>query len=82
MRAQADTWFADYLFRIGNGIEEAFDGDYVRLPNDILIQNPPEDDSIDILIDCMFPDLVANCTSATYMHERAILSTRNEPLMW
>ena len=51
MRAQADTWFADYLLRIGNGTEEAFEGDYVWLPDDILIHNPPEDDSIDILID-------------------------------
>jgi hypothetical protein len=50
----------------------------VWLPDDILIENPPEDDFIDILIDCVFPDLVANYTSATYMRERAILSTRNE----
>jgi hypothetical protein len=35
-------------------MEEIFDGDYVRLPDDILIQNPPEDDSIDILIDHVF----------------------------
>ena len=44
-------WFADYLLRIGNGTEEAFDGDYVWLPDDILIHNPLDDDSIDILID-------------------------------
>ena len=40
------------------------------LSDDILIHNPPDDDSIDILIDRVFPDLVANCTSATYMRER------------
>jgi len=78
MRAQADTWFADYLLRIGNGTEEAFEGDYVWLPDDILIHNPLEDDSIYILIDQVFPNLVANFTSASYMRERAILSTRNE----
>ena len=70
-------WFADYLLRNGNGTEEAFDGDYVWLPDDILIHNPPEDDSIDILIDQVFPNLVAICTSASYMRERAIQSTRN-----
>jgi hypothetical protein len=43
-----------------------------------LIQNPSEDDSIGILIDHVFMDLIANCTPATYMRERAILSTRNE----
>ena len=78
MRAQADMWFADYLLRNGNGTEEAFDGDYVWLPDDILIHNPPEEDSVDILIDRVFPNLVANCTYANYMRERAILSTRNE----
>jgi len=78
MRAQADTWFADYLLRIGNGTEEAFEGDYVWLPDDILIHNPPEDDSIVILIYQVFLNFVANCTSASYMCERAILSTRNE----
>ena len=78
MRAQADTWFVDYLLRIDNGTEEAFEGDYVWLPDDILIHNPLEDDSIYILIDQVFPNLVANCTSASYMSEGAILSTRNE----
>jgi ATP-dependent DNA helicase PIF1 len=77
MRAQSDTWFADYLLRIGNGMEEAFEDDYMWLPDDILIQNPPQDDSIDILVDRVFPDLVDNCTSATCMREHAILSTRN-----
>ena len=78
MRAQANTWFAYYLLRIGNGTKEAFEGDYVWLPDDILIHNPPKDDSIDILIDQVFLNLVANCTSTSYMCERAILSTRNE----
>ena len=78
MRAQTDTWSADYLLRIGNGTEEAFDGDNVWLSDDILIHNPPEDDSIVILIYQVFLNFVANCTSASYMCERAILSTRNE----
>ncbi|XP_039818500.1 uncharacterized protein LOC120681006 [Panicum virgatum] len=69
---------SDYLLRIGNGTEEAFEGDHVWLPDDILIHNPPEDDSIDILIDQVFPNLVANCTSTSYMRECAILSTMNE----
>jgi hypothetical protein len=43
-----------------------------------LIQNPLEDDFIDILIDRVFLDLVANCTSTNYMRKRAILSIRNE----
>ena len=38
MRAQCDTWFADYLLRIGNGTEETFGDDYVHLPEDVVIE--------------------------------------------
>ncbi|WVZ69849.1 hypothetical protein U9M48_018572 [Paspalum notatum var. saurae] len=43
MRAQCDTWFADYLLRIGNGTEETFGDDYVHLPEDVVIQWGSED---------------------------------------
>jgi hypothetical protein len=36
------------------------------------------DESIDILINHVFPDLKGNCTSSEYMRERVILSTRSE----
>jgi ATP-dependent DNA helicase PIF1 len=38
MRAQSDPWFSDYLLRIGNGTEDTFAADYVRLPKDIVIE--------------------------------------------
>ena len=47
------------------------------LPNDIMLEYN-DDQSIDTLIDHVFPDLAQNCTSVSYMRERAILSTRNE----
>ncbi|KAG2562049.1 hypothetical protein PVAP13_8KG279902 [Panicum virgatum] len=37
-----------------------------------------DDQSIDNLIGHVFSDLTKNCTSVSYMRERAILSTRNE----
>ena len=37
-----------------------------------------EDNPIDNLIEQVFPKLKANCTSADYMREHAILSTTNE----
>ncbi|RCV34252.1 hypothetical protein SETIT_7G146300v2 [Setaria italica] len=49
-----------------------------RVSDDILIDNPSKDICIDTLIDHVFPNLHVNCTSEPYMHERAILSTRNE----
>jgi ATP-dependent DNA helicase PIF1 len=77
MRAQSDPWFSDYLLRIGNGTEDMFAGDYVRLPKDIVIEYKDEH-SIDRLIDCVFPDLDRNACSTQYMRERRILCTRND----
>ena len=89
MRAQLDTWFSDYLLRIGNGTEETFAEDYVKLPDDIIIKwgSPPEPvgkgkgsiiHHIDRLIERVFPQLETYCISPVYMWERAILSTKNE----
>jgi ATP-dependent DNA helicase PIF1 len=77
MRAQSDPWYSNFLLRIGNGLEESDANDYVRLPSDIMVEYKSED-SINILINHVFPDLKGNCTSLEYMRERAILSTRNE----
>jgi hypothetical protein len=52
-------------------------GDYVRLLEDIVIDYQDED-SIDHLIDCVFPDLSNNASSVHYMHKRGILCTRND----
>jgi ATP-dependent DNA helicase PIF1 len=77
MRAQSDPWFSDYLLRIGNGTEDMFAVDYVRLPKDIVIEYK-DDHSIDPLIDCVFPDLDSNACSTQYMLERGILCRRND----
>jgi hypothetical protein len=77
MRAQSDPWFLDYLLRIGNGTEYKFEGDYVCLPKDIVIEYKDEH-SIDRLIDCVFPDLSKNACSTHYMHEHGILCPRND----
>ena len=77
MGAENDKWYSEFLLRIGNGTEETYGNDYVQLPNDIVIEYESEQ-SIDILIKHVFPDLKFNYNNAGYMHERAILSTRNE----
>jgi hypothetical protein len=77
MRAQSDLWYSNLLLRIGNGLDESDANDYVWLPSDIMVEYKSEE-SIDILINHVFPDLKGNCTSSEYMRERAILSTRNE----
>ena len=77
MRAQNDVWFSQFLLKIGDETEKTFPNDYVDLPDDIMLEYN-DDQSIDTLIDHVFSDLANNCTSVSYMRERAILSTRNE----
>nr|XP_051218929.1 uncharacterized protein LOC127336183 [Lolium perenne] len=78
MRAQTDQWFSEYLLRIGNGTEETIGGDYVRLPDDIVIPFSPTDEPVNKLIEGVFPSLHENATSGHYMSARAILSTKND----
>ncbi|KAK1680955.1 hypothetical protein QYE76_041803 [Lolium multiflorum] len=78
MRAQADPWFSEYLLRIGNGTEDTIGDDYVRLPDDIVINYTEDGKAINKLIEDVFPSLHANATSREYMSTRAILSTKNE----
>jgi ATP-dependent DNA helicase PIF1 len=65
------------LLRFGNGTEDTITNDYVRVSDDIVIEYK-SDESIDTLTEHVFPDVDINCTSMGYMHERGILSIRNE----
>ncbi|TVU06803.1 hypothetical protein EJB05_46838, partial [Eragrostis curvula] len=77
MRALSDPWFSQYLLRIGDGVEVSIGDDYVRLPQEIIIDYE-EENSIDSLVADIFPDLLANVNDAAYMSSRAILSTKSE----
>ncbi|XP_020194578.1 uncharacterized protein [Aegilops tauschii subsp. strangulata] len=78
MRAHNDTWFADYLLRVGNGTEEANDQGNIRLPEDICVPSTGEADDLEKLIDHVFPSLDDNMSDLNYMTSRAILSTMND----
>ncbi|KAL6648338.1 hypothetical protein ACP70R_012562 [Stipagrostis hirtigluma subsp. patula] len=78
MRAQSDPWFADYLLRIGGGIEDVNDDGEVCLPDDICVPCTGDDNDLDRLIDSIFPRLNDNMRDLNYMTSRAILSTRND----
>ena len=78
MRAHSDPWFADYLLRIGNGIEETnADGD-VRLPDEICVPYTGDANDLDRLIQCIFPNLNENMAHKDYITSRAILSMCND----
>ena len=78
MRARTDEWFSNYVLKIGNGTEETISGDYVRLPDDIVIPYTPTEEPVNKLIEAVFPSLHENAASGSYMSARAILSTKNE----
>ncbi|KAI3496583.1 hypothetical protein L1887_38948 [Cichorium endivia] len=78
MRALGDPWFSDFLIRVGDGDEEAIDGSFIRIPDDMSIPYIEQAKSKDDLINAIFPSLQINGGSSDYIISRAILSTRNE----
>uniref|UniRef100_A0A453IEU6 DNA helicase Pif1-like 2B domain-containing protein n=1 Tax=Aegilops tauschii subsp. strangulata TaxID=200361 RepID=A0A453IEU6_AEGTS len=78
MRAHNDTWFADYLLRVGNGTEEVDDQGNIRLPEDICVPSTGEGDDLEKLINHVFLTLDDNMSDPNYMTSRAILSTTND----
>ncbi|KAI3709788.1 hypothetical protein L2E82_39554 [Cichorium intybus] len=78
MRALADPWFSDFLIRVGDGDEEAIDGSFIRIPDEMSIRYTNQAKSKDELINAVFPSLEINGDSSDYIISRAILSTKNE----
>ncbi|CAH1432688.1 unnamed protein product [Lactuca virosa] len=37
MRALTDPWFSDFLLRVGDGVEETVQGNFIRIPDDMVI---------------------------------------------
>ncbi|GJS37586.1 ATP-dependent DNA helicase PIF1-like protein [Tanacetum coccineum] len=78
MRARTDPWFSNFLLRVGDGVEEVIDQDYVRIPDDMTIPYTNETASKDALINEIFPSFATNAHSPVDIVSRAILSTKNE----
>ena len=78
MRASVDPSFSDFLLRIGDGKEKTITNDSICLPNDISLDYIDDETSKNELIDTIFPSLHENGSSAEYITNRAILTTKNE----
>nr|GEV23804.1 hypothetical protein [Tanacetum cinerariifolium] len=78
MRARTDPWFLNFLLRVGDGVEEVIDENYVRIPDEMTIPYTDETASKDALINEIFPFFATNAHSADDIVSRAILSTKNE----
>ncbi|KAI5435463.1 hypothetical protein KIW84_022047 [Lathyrus oleraceus] len=77
MRSLHDQEFAEFLIRIGDGVEPTKPDDMVRLPLHIAIPWEGEH-SIQVLIQHIFPDLELHGWDAPYMVQRAILTPTND----
>ena len=60
MRAKSDSWFGEYLLRVGGGSEETNGDDEIHLRHDICVPHTREDSDLDTLIDGTFPNLNVN----------------------
>ncbi|KAL7615709.1 hypothetical protein Lser_V15G03415 [Lactuca serriola] len=78
MRTLANPWFSKFLIRVGDGDEEAIDGSFIRIPDDMCIASTDQAKSKYDLINVIFPSLQINGGSSDYIISRAILSTKNE----
>ncbi|KAF1876597.1 hypothetical protein Lal_00021155 [Lupinus albus] len=77
MRSLQDHNFSEYLMRIGDGIEPTICDDLVKIPQHMTIKWEG-DDSIQQLIQEIFPNLRNHGWDGSYMSERAILTPTNE----
>ncbi|XP_058746222.1 uncharacterized protein LOC131619101 [Vicia villosa] len=77
MRSLHDQEFAEFLIRIGDGVEPTKPDDMVRLPSQIAIPWEGEH-SIQVLIQHIFPELELHGWDAPYMVQRAILTPTND----
>nr|GEU89855.1 hypothetical protein [Tanacetum cinerariifolium] len=78
MRGRNDPWFSKFLLRVGDGVEEVIDQDYVRIPDDMTIPYTDETASKDALINEIFYSFATNVYLSVDIVSRAILSTKNE----
>ncbi|KAL0307589.1 UNVERIFIED_CONTAM: hypothetical protein Sangu_3021300 [Sesamum angustifolium] len=77
MRAQHDPHFSDFLLRVGNGDEPTIENDMIRIPDSMAMHWEGEN-SIDELINAIFPDLSSHMYDTDYMENRAIITPLND----
>ncbi|KAK4385903.1 hypothetical protein Sango_2714300 [Sesamum angolense] len=77
MRAQHDPHFFDFLLRVGNGDEPTIENDMIRIPDSMAMHWEGEN-SIDELINAIFPDLSSHMYDTDYMENRAIITHLND----
>ncbi|XP_076919579.1 ATP-dependent DNA helicase PIF1-like [Bidens hawaiensis] len=57
MRALNDSWFSDFLLRVGDGTEESINDNFIRIPDDMTIPFTSKENSIKKLFNAIFPSI-------------------------
>ncbi|XP_075507542.1 uncharacterized protein LOC142544372 [Primulina tabacum] len=76
MRSAQDIEFSQFLLRIGDGLQHTVNRDFIKLPDSIIIPWEGEQ-SIQMLIDSVFPNMINHVNDENYMVERAIITPKN-----
>ncbi|KAL6143230.1 hypothetical protein ACLB2K_053925 [Fragaria x ananassa] len=77
MRSINDPHFAEFLLRVGDGSEHVIDDEMIRLPECMVIPWESEQ-SINKIIDDVFPNLSNHVNDARYMVDRALITPLND----
>ncbi|XP_073035205.1 uncharacterized protein [Primulina eburnea] len=76
MRSAQDIEFSQFLLRIGDGLQQTVNHDFIKLPDSIIIPWEGEQ-SIQMLIDSVFPNMTNHVNDENYMVNRAIITPKN-----
>ncbi|XP_024156327.1 ATP-dependent DNA helicase PIF1-like [Rosa chinensis] len=77
MRSINDPEFSEFLLNVGNGGQPSVVEDMIRLPSCMAIPWEGEE-SINRLVNEVFPNLESHVNDAAYMVERAIITSKND----
>ncbi|KAL6196845.1 hypothetical protein ACLB2K_032458 [Fragaria x ananassa] len=77
MRSINDPQFAEFLLRVGDGSEHVIDDEMIRIPECMVIPWESEQ-SINKIIDDVFPNLSNHVNNARYMVDRALITPLND----
>ncbi|XP_073064436.1 uncharacterized protein [Primulina eburnea] len=75
MRSAQDIEFSQFLLRIGDGLQQTVSHDFIKLSDSIIIPWEGEQ-SIQMLIDSVFPNMINHVNDENYMVNRAIITPK------
>lgn len=66
------------MLKVGDGVERLGDIRIIRIPDDMVIPYTDKKESLDALIDAIFPSLESNMSKSDYIISGEILTTKND----